>query len=228
MPAASPSDFELYSAWANGDRNSGTALIDRYLAKMARFFANKVNSAGEAEDLVSDTFERCAKTLGRLDPGSSFQAFLYGIARNVLREHLRARARADRCVPGEPGDDELMLGGLQSLHELGDSPCAALIEKREQRLLLEGLRHVPVDYQLVLELVFFEGMSRRDIAELLGWPAGTVASRTRRGRELLLEKIEELASSPRVLQSTVTRLDDWAREVAAQLGRVDGRTKLDN
>jgi RNA polymerase sigma-70 factor (ECF subfamily) len=91
------------------------------------------------------------------------------------------------------------------------------VRRQEERLLLDALRAIPLDYQIVLELAFFEDMSRSQIAETLGLPAGTVASRLRKARELLRSEIEAIAQSPELLEATVTGVDDWARNVRETL-----------
>ena len=185
------SDAELYRAWAAGDRAAGATLIDRNLAAVSRFFANKTVATTEHDDLVAMTFERCARSLGGFRGEGSFRGYLLGIALNVLRDELRKR-------PPHPAF------GSVSFADLGPSPSRIAAERDEQRLLLAGLRAIPLDYQLVLELHFFEELSREEAATVLGIPPGTVASRLRRGRELLAAAIERLAGSPVLASTTVS------------------------
>jgi RNA polymerase sigma factor (sigma-70 family) len=198
-------DRDLYDAWVAGDRGAGAALIDRHLAAVSRFFANKTVATAEHEDLVAMTFERCAKSLGGFRGEGSFRGYLLGIAWNVLRDELRKRA------------PDPALGSI-SVADLGPSPSRIAAERDEARLLLAGLRAIPVEYQLALELHFFEELSRDDAARVLGIPAGTVASRIRRGRELLAEAIGRIAEAPALATTTMSGLDTWARELRAQLG----------
>jgi RNA polymerase sigma-70 factor (ECF subfamily) len=60
-------------------------------------------------------------------------------------------------------------------------------------------------------------MSRRQIAEILEVPAGTVASRIRRGKDMLFSRIEELADSPALLHSTMSDIEGWAESLRAQI-----------
>jgi RNA polymerase sigma-70 factor (ECF subfamily) len=197
-------DLELYRAWAAGDRDAGASLIDRHLVAVSRFFANKTTATAEHDDLVAMTFERCAKSLGGFRGDGSFRGYLLGIARFVLVDELRRRT------------PDLALGTF-SVADLGPSPSRVAAERDEQRLLLAGLRAIPLEYQLALELHFFEELSREEAAAVLGIPAGTVASRLRRGRELLAQAIEALAGSPALANATVTGLDGWAADLRAQL-----------
>ena len=204
-------DAALYRAWSAGDRDAGAQLVDRYLAAMSRFFANKVAIGSDVEDLVATTFERCARSLGTLERPDRFRSYLYGIAANVLRDSVRKRRP-------EPAGSLLEI----AVADVSPSPSAVIARRQQERVLLAALRAIPLEHQLVLELSLFESMSRAEIAEALSLPEGTVASRTRRARTLLQEQIETISGTPEVLQSTLERLDDWAasvREVLDSLRR---------
>lgn len=202
-------DEELYAAWTAGDRNAGSRLVDRYLRPISRFFANKVWDGDDAEELVGSTFEACARTLGKFRGECSFRTWLFGIAHNVMRNHARKR---------RPGAVELDLES-SAVRDLGPSPRTHVAKRREHTLLLEALRAIPFDHQVVLELAYFEGMSRTDIAAVLGLPAGTVASRMRRADELLRAALASLAQDERQLRSTSDGLAAWAHELRERLGR---------
>ncbi len=200
------SDALLYEAWAGGDREAGARLIDRYLSALARFFANKCVAASDVEDLVATSFERCARSLGRLQQPERFRNYLFGIATNVLRDSIRKRR------PTPAGDLEQLC-----VRDLGPSPSTVVAGRAEQRLLLAALRAIPVEHQLVLELSVFEQMSRSEIAGVLGLPEGTVAGRLRRARVLLEQQVRTLAETPLLVKSTLHGLEDWAMQIREQL-----------
>lgn len=201
-------DLELYRAWREGDRAAGSRLVDRHLEAIGRFFANKVTDTADTEDLVGETFERCARSLGRFREGSSFRTYLFGIAHNVLRDYVKRKCR-------RPGDVDFHVTRLE---DLGPSASVVVGERREQVLLLTALRGIPIDLQIAIELSFFEGLTQAEIAEVLAIPPGTVASRIRRGKETLLQRMGELADSKAVLDSTMHGLERWAEGVDAEIG----------
>lgn len=202
-------DEELYAAWAAGNREAGSRLVDRYLRPVSRFFANKIWDGDDAEELVGSTFEACARTLGKFRGECSFRTWLFGIAHNVMRNHVRKR---------RPSASELDLES-SAVRDLGPSPRTHVAKRREHALLLQALRAIPFDHQVVLELAHFEGMSRSEIATVLGLPAGTVASRMRRADELLRDELAKLADDDAHLRSTFDGLDHWAVELRERLGR---------
>ena len=92
----------------------------------------------------------------------------------------------------------------------------------ETRLLVRGLRRIPMHYQIVLELNYFDGLDGPGIAALLGVAEPTVYTRLRRGRLRLQREVEQLADSSDLAVSTVRGLDTWAGQIRAQ---IDKRTE---
>lgn len=91
--------------------------------------------------------------------------------------------------------------------------------RQEQRLLLEALRRIPIDCQIVCELHYWEQLGTSEMAEILGVAVGTVKSRLQRGRRLLEEQLAVLASSAELLHTTLSNLEGWAAELRQQLPR---------
>jgi RNA polymerase sigma-70 factor (ECF subfamily) len=191
-------DAVLLDRWRRGDASAGEELFERYYDIVERFFLNKI--AGDIQDLVQETFIACVEGRDRVQDSARFRSYLFSIAYNVLRGHLRKVYR---------GGQQLDLDHL-SVQQVAPGPGTQLGDRREQRLLLEALRNIPIDYQVILELHYWEQMTTEDMADVLALPVGTVRSRLRRARELLEEAMSRLASSPEELHSTVTRIDDWA------------------
>ena len=210
----------LFLAWCDGDRSAGAALFDRHYEPLARFFHNKVDESASS-DLLQSTFLACTEARDRFRGDSSFRTFLFAIAHNHLRAHYKARRRAAaRISAPRPGDDDAEpdFGEICSA-ELAPSPSTLLRAGEEQRLVLEGLRRIPVECQEVLELHYWERMETNEIASVLGVPQGTVKSRLQRGRRLLAERLAKLTTSQDVLKSTLSDLDGWARGLRERLAK---------
>jgi RNA polymerase sigma factor (sigma-70 family) len=197
-------DAELLRAWHGGDRAAGETLFERHYDGVSRFFRNKVP---EPADLVQRTFLACLEQVERFRGEASFRTFLFAIANNLLRKHYRALA-------GPRGKVEL---GTVSAEDLRQSPSRELVVGEEKRLLLRALRRLPVDQQVLLELHYWEQLKVGELAGVLGVPEGTVKTRMRAARLRLEGLIEELAGSPSLGRSTVTRLDEWAEGLRERL-----------
>lgn len=198
-------DAELCSAWIAGDRVAGRALFERHYRSVSRFFRNKVGAHGH--DLVQRTFLACLEGRERFRGASSFRTYLFGIAHKMLLKHFDAKRRGrERFDPASV-----------SIHDLGPSPSTAFAKRREQRLLLEALRRIPLDSQVILELYYWENMRAREISEVLGVPEGTTRTRIRSAKKKLEVQLATLAKSPSLLKSTVTDLQGWADKLRKQM-----------
>ncbi len=204
LPRVAPpqDDDALLRAWQDGDGAAGTKLFERHFEAVARFFRNKTD--GPLDDLVQRTFLGCLEGRDRIRGESGFRGYLFGVARNVLRKSWQARAPARSL---DEIDDA-------SIVQLGASPCSAYARDRSQLAMLNALRRIPLQAQLVLELCYWEQMSAREVAGVLGVPLGTAKTRIRRARTLLTRELAAVASQSVPLHSTATRLDTWARGVA--------------
>ena len=195
-------DLQLLRAWRDGDGTSGRRLVERHFDAMYRFFANKVSA--DVEDLIQETFTACVENRDRFREESSFRTYLFGIARRRLYRYWR--------------DRKPKLQAETSVHELAesaDSPADRLVAHEEQRLLLRALRTLPLPTQMLLELAYFENMTDREAAQVVGIPVGTLKSRLRKGRQLLLEAMQRIGTRA-LAESTVHGFDTW---VASMRGK---------
>ncbi len=203
--AEDSSDVDLLERWRGGDLAAGDVLFNRHFGSVHRFFRNKVRE-GALEDLVQQTFMACVEGRERFRSDSKFRTYLFGAAHNLLREHYRRQRR----------DDVLDLGET-SVEDAGVGPNTLLGRQQEQRLLLEALRRIPIESQVVLELYYWEELSASQTAAVLGIPEGTVRGRVRKAKALLKKKLTVLARAPSDLESTVQDLEGWAASLRVVL-----------
>lgn len=199
-------DQELFDAWRAGDRDAGHRLFRRHFGAIHKFFANKVDAQSEIEEMVQETFVRCVEGIERFQGRSSIRTFLLAVARNVLLEFYRRKHR-HRVLDLE----------VVSMVDLGAGPITVLVERGEQRVLLEALRRIPIELQIVLELYYWEQMKGGQIADVLGVPEATARSRIRRAKQLLEQALARVQASRAVLRSTSGDLEGWAATVQASL-----------
>jgi len=188
-------DAQLLDAWRTGNQGAGDTLLERHFDAVLRFFRTKLGD--EVEDLVQRTFLDCVESRDQVRE-DNFRAYLFGVARHRLIDHLRHKQRyADKT-------DFLIV----SVADLGTSPSQRVARNQEQLLLLDALRRIPLDFQTVIELAYWEDLSGKEIAEVMGIGENTVRSRLARGRQMLREELERLTRSPERIASTLRLLDD--------------------
>jgi RNA polymerase sigma-70 factor (ECF subfamily) len=170
-------DLELLEGWRTGDKRSEAQLLRRYFDVLYRFFANKV--PGDADDLVQLTITALVKNRDSFEQRSSFRAYVLSIARFQLYEFIRTRKRMSSLFEYD----------TVTAYDLSPSPSALAAEHNQNALLLEALRRIPLNFQVALELHYWEELSGPELAEVLGVPLDTAYSRLRKARQLLKDQL---------------------------------------
>ncbi len=191
-------NIELLDSWGAGNTAAGGELLRRHFESLYRFFAMKVD--GQIEDLVQRTLLGAVEGRDRIRDTTRFRSYLLGIARFVLIDHLRSRAKSFDVL-----DEPVALAA--------PTPPSLIANKEEQRLLLRALRKLPLRLQIVVGLYYFEGLKVAEIAEVTEAPTGTVKDRLATARKKAREIVEELAGSPALAASTLGRFETWLRDL---------------
>lgn len=206
------SDRSLLLAWRDGDRVAGDRLLRRHWAPIHGFFHRRV--ARDHEELVQRTFLACIEGCSRIRNASGFRSYLYGVANNVLRDHLR---RSYRAVTREHRADRLECDGLvEPTPDPRRSTPALIDDGRDRGLLLRALERLSPAEQLVLQMSYWEQMSSAEIAQHCGVPSVTVRGRLHRARRELLRQMERLSGQASCPWATSEELETWARDVVAR------------
>lgn len=196
--------MQLLAAWRDGNERAGGRLVERHYAAVERFFVHKVADEAAA-DLIQRTFLNLVEARERIREDANFRAYLLGIARNLLFNYFRRYRR----------DAERLDFARVSSADLAPSAPSLIAQNQESRLLFEALRRIPLDFQVVLELYYWENLKARELASILEIPEGTARTRIRRAKILLEREIESMATSPNLLRSTVSNLEQWAMQLRA-------------
>jgi RNA polymerase sigma factor (sigma-70 family) len=200
-------DFALLDAWRSGDEDAGSELLRRQFDALYRFFRSKVPDDAVGE-LIQQTLFTCVEKREQFRGDARFSTYVFSIARRAAIAYYRGRQRDAAIDPG-----------ATSIEDLARSPSGVLMEREQDRLLLKGLRSIPIDHQILLELHYWERLPGPALAEVLEVPEGTVRTRLRRAKTLLREAIERIAADPEVAKSTVDDLAAWAEALRDRLGR---------
>ena len=149
-------------------------LVARHRQRLVRFVLRHVGHAAEAEDLAQQAFAEAARAYAGFRGESQLSTWLYGIAMNLVRNHL---ARAPQRRYGF--DDESALDHIAGHGPDPEQQCAMNQLVRVLQSELDGL--MP-EMREVLLLVALDDMPYEDAATLLAVPVGTVRSRVSRAR----------------------------------------------
>ncbi|HEU0036204.1 MAG TPA: sigma-70 family RNA polymerase sigma factor [Kofleriaceae bacterium] len=190
-------DLILLDQWRAGDSAAGNALFSRHFPSIYRFFEHKTE--GDIDDLVQETFLQCLSSRDTFKQQSSFRTYLFAIARHVLFHHWRKRATNRPTIDFED----------VSIASLSTSIATRMSKNQDRARLLAALRSLPVEQQLLLELFYWEGFDRDQLAEVFNVESATIGSRLFRARQTLQHNLE--TETPLSLDSG---FDTWARGLA--------------
>jgi len=162
-------------------------LFDAHFDYVWRFVRRLGVAEGFADDLAQQVFLIVSGRLHEVEPARE-KAFLTGTALRVVANHRRTLRRrpevAEDSQHAEPVDPTA-------------SPEELVEQRRERALLDRALDALPAELRGPFVLYELEDASLAEIAELLGIPRGTVASRLRRARQQFQEAARSLAGGPR-------------------------------
>ncbi len=185
-------DAGLVRAVASGSEDALVQLYDRYSGAVYATARRLTTDRGLAEDVVQETFLALWNRAEQYDPTmGSLPAWLLTIARNRTIDRLRAIGRRPPTVPvsdvalSDEGDtatlERLVAGGaVVGSGQPVMGPAAILDETELRTSLAAALAELPEVERTVLVLAYREELSQSEIADRLGWPIGTVKTRTRR------------------------------------------------
>ena len=171
-------DTQLLDAWVHGDDAAGREFYRRYADRIARFFLRKRGE--DAADLVQRTFLKCLEQKKNGAPIQRIDAFLFAVARNELYDAFRRDHRE-----GARFDPE-----VTSLADLRTSPSGRVARDEDARLLLEALRKIPLEYQLAVELYYWEELPMQEVATALGITKSAAINRVHRARDMIRSELD--------------------------------------
>lgn len=167
--------YERYLLY--GDENTFRLLLERYRERLTLFLDSYVHNLSDAEDLMIDAFAVVASGTARFRGKSSFRTWLFGIGRNLAKNHLRKhRVRPDELsesAAAVPADYDI----------LQEERCAQLYT---------ALAKISGDYRQVLYLLYFEELSESEVAAVTGKSRKQIYNLVSRGKNALRTELEKM------------------------------------
>ena len=187
MSLVDRSDDELIAAIVARDPAALEILYDRYAASAMGLAYQILRDRMAAEEILQEAFWRVWKSGNTFERRrGDFAAWFFGIVRNLAIDQVRRRT--SRSSPVELDD------GNQKSSEIADGSAEVIDQvwtKWQHKRVQEAIQQLPAAQRQVIELAFFQGMTRQEIAKKLGEPPGTIHTRAR----LALQKLRMLLGS---------------------------------
>lgn len=164
-----------------GDEQAWNTLVDETVGPIYRLCVSYAPTSAEAEELAQDVYVKIWQNLHQYRPSSSFTAWAWRVARNLLTDAFR-RSRRERQ---QAWLDAEVLERLPA----ADDPQTAAERKQRLRLVEQGLRRIGDELAELVLMRDFVGLSYQEIADSLELPLGTVKSRLNRARLELADEV---------------------------------------
>jgi RNA polymerase sigma-70 factor (ECF subfamily) len=203
----SSSDDDLVREVVAGSHDALAALYDRHINGVFAAARRLVGDRQLAEEVVQETFLALWDRAELFDPrAGSLAAWLRTISRNKAVDRIRAAKR--RPLPVSPTrmahedeSDEAALDRLAAARPSIDGaptladPERAVVSRWARERIQHALATMPEDERMVILMAYDRDLSQAEIADRLGWPLGTVKTRTRRAlrrlRALLADDFDQ-------------------------------------
>lgn len=160
----------------DGDRGAFDVLYQRYREPIAAYLTRIVGRSN-AEDLLQATFLSLLRARGRYQRDARFRPWLYAIATNAARDHLRRRHTEQVSTLDSPADQRV------------DPPA---VDPGMERAVRRALAQLPENQRLAIVMHRFENLSFAEIAQVLELSESAVKVRAHRGYQVLRVLLRDL------------------------------------
>jgi RNA polymerase sigma-70 factor (ECF subfamily) len=177
------SDWELVQKCQAGEIGAFQELVSRYHQKIYVVIVGLLRNREDALDVAQETFFRAYRKIKSFQGGSSFYTWLYRIAVNIAIDSQRRQKR-------NPLDfRETMDGLFEEQNEVARDPFSDVHDRELREKLVSAINDLTPEHKAVIILRTVEGLSYKDIGEILGCSEGTVMSRLHYARKKLQQKL---------------------------------------
>ena len=175
-----------------GDSHALEALYDRYAAILMGVVLRIVKQRAVAEEIVQETFWRVWDKADSFDVSQGkFSTWMYSIGRRLAIDHTRRQKIRPQAARSE-AEEEMMLREPDDATNVVETADLRI----EQERVRSALTTLPPEQYEVIELAYFRGLTRREIAAEIDTPLGTIHTRARLGLEKLRTALEGVGIEP--------------------------------
>jgi RNA polymerase sigma-70 factor, ECF subfamily len=171
-----PSDHALMARIAAGDKLAMQVLFVRHHVRIYRFVVRLVRDQELAEDLINEVFLDVWRQADKFQARSAVSTWILAIARFKALSSFKRRV-----------EEELDEETAAAVEDAGDDPELAIRKKDQGEILRKCLSRLSPEHREIVDLVYYQGRTIRDAAEIVGIPENTVKTRMFHARKQLSE-----------------------------------------
>ncbi len=181
----------LVLLFQKGDRQAFTKLVEAFRRKVYGLAFRILLNHIDADEVAQETFVRIYNRIGQLKSPEHFDSFVYRIATNYAIDMLRKRRGRIVAMSSEselPGSVQMTLSSRVA------SPEKVLENKQLLEAITKAAEELPPRQKATLILHDIEGLSKEEVARIMGCPEATVRSNLHIARSKMKKKLEKLFS----------------------------------
>jgi RNA polymerase sigma-70 factor, ECF subfamily len=182
-------ETELVERLKQGDEIAFKTIVEQWQDMVFNTILGIVQNETEAEDLAQDVFIKVFEKISTFKGDSKFSTWLYRIATTTALDHLRSKKRKKRfgflqSLTGSGGDEK---EEVPDFHH----PGISLDNKERSAVLFRAIDSLPENQKSAYTLHKLEGLSYRDVSEVLNTTVSAVESLMSRANQNLRKHLEE-------------------------------------
>lgn len=173
------------------DLTAFTELFNLYYRPIFGYILRRTGNFDDTSDIAADTFHKAFLNISKFSyRGVSVKVWLYRIATNEVNQYFRNQQKHNAIFEKKPAEYS---GQFQQYLSEDKEAMEAELQKHQQFLdVLQQLKTLPVKYQEVIALRYFEGKDNKEISQILDTNEGTIKSLLSRGVEKLRKKCNQI------------------------------------
>lgn len=189
MPSLSTvEDTVLIKNFTSGCTLSFEELISRYETKVHNLAMRLTRNSEDAEEVLQDVFHTVYRKIDGFEGKAKFSSWLYRITVNAAFMKLRKR-RQDHTVSFDDMLPHLQNKAITNDTAFGARGDSLAIDNEIREQLESAISKLPEDYRAVFVLRDIDGLSNKEVGEILGLSIPAVKSRLHRSRLMLRKRL---------------------------------------
>ena len=173
---------DLIARARRGDEDAFRLIFERYTRPVISFIFYMVNDPALSEELAQETFVRAYKSLSALRDETKLSSWLFGIAKNVVRESLRESRRSLLSV-------EIDGQAALEIRDERESPAGRLLDRELSNMVRQALLKLDEDKRLVFTLKIYQQRSYDEISEITGFSIPKIRNDLHRARREMRRRL---------------------------------------
>ena len=170
------SDDDVIRSVKSGNTGNFEVIVNRYKGRIINFVYRMTGDYDESQNISQDVFLQIFRRIGKYKENSTFQSFIYTIARNITLNHLKKMKRVTFFSRlSEKGEGEYFPAA-------DETPPDKIVKDERGEIVTNGLKNLTIDQRLALIMKIYLKYSYKQIAEMTGWSQSKIETLISRGK----------------------------------------------